>query len=380
MTTVNLVYQATVVGLDPFQLVLVGTVLELSAFLFEVPTGVIADTYSRKLSVIIGVFLVGLGFMVGALFPTFLIILLSQVIWGIGYTFISGAREAWVADEIGEKNAGKAFLKGQQFEFFGAIIGIVFAVTLAIISIRLPIFIGGLLYSLQAIFLYLFMKEDHFHRSKGEGNGAAFNLFGTLREGLSHVRAHRILPLILVIGFFVGMYSEGFDRLWTPFMLNTFELPTFFNLPPIVWFGVMNGVALFISTFGLQFLMKHFERNNGKSVVSYLFFVNVGVIISTIIFALSGNFYLALAFYFSVRFFNSIHEPLYSTWLNQHLDSKIRATVFSLSAQANSFGQIIGGPFIGLLAVYFSISVSFIVGALLLLPLILLYMYSERRI
>jgi hypothetical protein len=89
-----------------------------------VPTGIVADLYSRKLSVIIGVVLVGAGFMFEGLNPTFAGVLIAQVIWGIGYTFISGAREAWVADEVGEIDAGTAFIKGQQAELAGRFIGI----------------------------------------------------------------------------------------------------------------------------------------------------------------------------------------------------------------------------------------------------------------
>ena len=54
MTTVSMVFMVTVAGLDPLQMVLVGTVLELSTFLFEIPTGVVADVYSRRASIIIG--------------------------------------------------------------------------------------------------------------------------------------------------------------------------------------------------------------------------------------------------------------------------------------------------------------------------------------
>jgi len=61
-------YEATVAGLTPVQLVLVGTTLEVSAFLFEVPTGVVADAYSRRLSIIIGYFLMGAGFLVEGFF------------------------------------------------------------------------------------------------------------------------------------------------------------------------------------------------------------------------------------------------------------------------------------------------------------------------
>jgi DHA3 family tetracycline resistance protein-like MFS transporter len=82
--------------LDALQLVLVGTTLELSAFLFEVPTGVLADTVSRRLSVIIGTALIGVGLLVWGAWPLFATILVGQVLWGIGATFTSGATQAWI--------------------------------------------------------------------------------------------------------------------------------------------------------------------------------------------------------------------------------------------------------------------------------------------
>ena len=107
-------YEATVAGLTPVQLVLVGTTLEISAFVFEIPTGVVADAYSRRLSIIIGYLLMGVGFLVEGLFPAFLPILLAQVIWGLGYTFTSGATQAWISDEIGEEHANKLLLRANQ--------------------------------------------------------------------------------------------------------------------------------------------------------------------------------------------------------------------------------------------------------------------------
>jgi MFS transporter, DHA3 family, tetracycline resistance protein len=93
-------YEATVAGLTPVQLVLVGTTVEVSIFLFEVPTGIVADAYSRRISIIIGYFLMGFGFLVEGLFPAFLPIVLAQILWGLGYTFTSGATQAWISDEI----------------------------------------------------------------------------------------------------------------------------------------------------------------------------------------------------------------------------------------------------------------------------------------
>ena len=100
------------VKLDPLQLVLIGTVLELSVFLFEIPTGVVSDLKSRKLSIIIGYILIGIGFLIEGLFPYFITVLVAQIAWGIGYTFTSGSQQAWIADEIGEERASLAFIKG----------------------------------------------------------------------------------------------------------------------------------------------------------------------------------------------------------------------------------------------------------------------------
>ena len=101
-TVLSLVYHLEVVGLNAFELVLVGTVLEISCFLLEIPTGVVADLYSRRRSVLIGVFLYGIGFVIEGALPWFATVLLAQVVWGCGDTFISGALEAWISSE--EKN------------------------------------------------------------------------------------------------------------------------------------------------------------------------------------------------------------------------------------------------------------------------------------
>src|SRR5262249_44398309 len=62
IVTVNLIYQAVVVGLTPLELVLVGSLLEGVCLVSEVPTGVVADLRSRRLSVAVGIVLIGAGF------------------------------------------------------------------------------------------------------------------------------------------------------------------------------------------------------------------------------------------------------------------------------------------------------------------------------
>src|SRR5262249_61778661 len=62
--TIYIVFYTVSGGLDPFQVVLMGTLFESTIFLFEIPTGVVADVYSRRLSIIIGYVMLGVGFLI----------------------------------------------------------------------------------------------------------------------------------------------------------------------------------------------------------------------------------------------------------------------------------------------------------------------------
>lgn len=170
--TVNLLYYVNVAKLNPLQLILVGTILELSVFLFEIPTGIIADTKSRKLSIVIGYILMGAGFILEGLFSLFLTIAMAQVLWGIGYTFASGATQAWIADEIGEERAGSAFVKGAQFGHVGELIAIPISIFIGSLSINLPIIFGGIFMIVFGLFLLIKMQESYFiKKSKKDLNG-----------------------------------------------------------------------------------------------------------------------------------------------------------------------------------------------------------------
>ena len=76
--TVFMVYLVVDLGFLPLQLVLTGTVLETVYFVCEVPTGVVADLVSRRLSVIVGYALLGVSLLATALSGSVAAILLLQ--------------------------------------------------------------------------------------------------------------------------------------------------------------------------------------------------------------------------------------------------------------------------------------------------------------
>jgi DHA3 family tetracycline resistance protein-like MFS transporter len=68
-----------------------------------------------------------------------------------------------------------------------------------------------------------------------------------------------------------------------------------------------------------------------------------------------------------------VKGPLYTTWVNQRLDPRIRATVNSMAGQVDALGQILGGPVLGLMAENVSVATAILAAALLLTPTLALF-------
>ena len=368
--TVNMVYFVTTAKLDPLQLVLVGTSLEVSIFVFEIPTGIVADTVSRRLSVILGVFLMGIGTFLSGLIPVFIPILIAQVIWGLGYTFTSGALDAWISDEVGEENAGAIFLHGAKVSQYGGLAAIPVSILLAQGSIATPILVSGVLFWFLGVYLIRFMPETGFAPAPRENRTTWQHMGQTLRTGASMLRVRPALVGILTIGLFIGLYSEGFDRLWNAHILEQFTLPNLFGLKMITWFGVMEAAPQLLTILAVSQVQKRADTSRTPSLVRALAGLSAALIVSLLVFALAGAFWLAAVSVIAIGVVRSLIWPLYTAWVNHRLDSNVRATVLSMSGQVDSIGQISSGPLLGIIARRYGIRTGLLGSVLLLLPVL----------
>ncbi|MBE1556547.1 MFS transporter [Sporosarcina limicola] len=373
--TVNLLYHVKIVMLEPLQLVLVGTVLELSVFLFEIPTGVVSDVKSRKLSIIIGYFLIGIGFLVEGLFPYFVTVLLAQIIWGIGYTFTSGSRQAWIADEIGEERASSAFIKGAKAGNLGQVIAIPLSILTGYFMINLPIIIGGVCMIGLAAYLVFFMKEENFKPLDKVGKISIWvNMKGNMGKIIFYSKASFIMRMLFLIALFVGFYSEGFDRLWMSHFLVVSNLSALTDEELVVVMGGIQFVVVLVSFTALHFMNRSSIYQNLRPIYVALFIGSVCIIIGLIGFALSTYVIALLVFYVMIQVTRQVMYPLEDIWLNKIIpDSSTRATFFSVKGQVDAIGQIGGGPVIGIIASNFAIKTAIIVSALLVAPVLFLY-------
>ncbi len=370
--SVNLVFQVERVGLSPLELVLVGTVLEGTYFLFEIPTGVVADVYSRRLSVIVGTALLGAGLFVVAV-PSFPVILLGNVVMGIGYTFISGALGAWIVDEIGEERAGQAFLRGSQVEQVGILIAIPAGVGLATLQLNLPIVIAGVLTTGLAVFMTATMTETGFTPAPREDRSSWEQMRLTFLDGARLTRRRPILLTIFGISFFLGMSSEGFDRLSPAHLLESFALPSAGGLQPVVWYGILTFMAALLRIALAEVIRRRIDTTSHSIVTRSLLAIDTLLVAATAAFALAGNFMVAAITFVVASVLRGVTSPLTSAWINQSIDPRVRATVISMSGQADAFGQIAGGPGIGAIGSAVSLRAALSAATVALVPSLLLY-------
>jgi DHA3 family tetracycline resistance protein-like MFS transporter len=361
-------YEIRVAGLSPLQLVLVGTTLELSVLLCEVPTGIVADVYSRRLSIIIGLVLIGLGFLLEGLVPLFATILLAQVLWGLGYTFTSGSTQAWLSDEIGEEPANRAFLRANKFSLGGSLAGMVFAILVGSRHINLPILASGGFFILLAGILALHMPEHGFHPAPMEQRNSYQQMLRTFRLGLQTVRQRPRLVTILGMGLFYGLYSEGFDRLWVKHLLGRFTLPVLFGSSDIAFFGLLRAASVLLSIAATALVEKRLNTSQPREIARLLVFITSGIAASILLFAWSPWLGLALGVYLLISALRNLVGPLMDAWVNQRIDSSVRATILSMTGQVDALGQIAGGPLVGLVANLLSLPVGMTISSLLLAP------------
>ena len=382
---VTAVYFVRVVHMSPLQLVLVGTVMEATVFVFEIPTGAFADTYGRRLSLVVSFIVQGLAVILVGAVASFWVIAVAWAIWGFGYTFQSGAYEAWITDEVGVERVGSVFLRGTRVCYAGELLGLIGSVGLALWSLRAAVIAGGLVTLACGVATALLMPETAFvrraaeHRQPEHRRAALRALAGTALDGARHIRDRSLLILLLAAALFAGMSSEAFDRLKEAHFIRDIGLPRVGSLDPVIWFGLFGACVLVVGLVASTVLIRRAERV-AMRLTKLLLPLTAVLVVAEVVFALSGSIALGLGALVVARLMRSLSGPLYLTWLNQGIaDSSVRATVLSMSGQADAIGQTAGGPVLGLAGNAFGIRVALLAGAAVLLPALGLYARAAGR-
>ncbi|MBB5874440.1 DHA3 family tetracycline resistance protein-like MFS transporter [Allocatelliglobosispora scoriae] len=375
--TLNLVYQSQVVGLGPLQLVLVGTLMEVVCFVAQVPTGVIADLYSRRLSIIVGYALMGAGLLLWGLLPSFTAILVANAVWAVGAVCVDGAEEAWAADEIGEERIGRAFVRGGQIGQVGTLLGIVAAVGLGSLDLALPIVVGAVVTLGLVGLLAAVMPERGWAPTPAPQRTTLHSMRAQVVLGGRTVRRSAMLLGLVAGTLFIGMGSEGFDRLSQPHFLADLSLPA--GLSPQVWFGVFAVVAAFGSIVVTGLLGRRIDTLAPRQVGVVLTVTQAVAAAGMIWFGLAGSFWPAVGAYLVVTLMRDATRPVLNLLMVAATTSRSRATVFSIQSQVDALGQIAGGPPAGYAGQRRSMGAGIATSGLFVVPAVVLFALVASR-
>lgn len=380
MVTASGLYHIEAVGCNAFQLVVLGTLLEASCFLFEVPTGIVADRFSRKRSLIIGLAVMGGGILLEGAFPLFLTVALAQVVWGLGATFLSGADLAWLTDETGGHDVDAILTRTAKIGTLAQLAALPLGLWLYIQAPGLPYFAAAGVLMASAGLLALVMPERGFRPSFPDEKGLA-RWTGPVFRGWRQIKGSRLLVGLMALTLLGGLFSEGFDRLWPVRFLDGTGLP---NLGP--WdaryvFLVIRGGALAVGWLvlhGVAVIQKRLGDDAGLWLVAGL---NLLLAAALLLFARAVGFGLALAAFWPAQALRQGREPVMDALFSRAVtDGSVRATVLSMKGQVDQIGQIVGGPLIGYVAFRWGVPWGLAVSGLWLLPLVLLALGLRRSV
>lgn len=331
------------VGLNPLQLILLGTAKEVTILLVEIPTGVVADIRSRRLSVILGFLICALAIIGAGLAPGFGLLVATQVLWAFGSTFRSGAEAAWFTDEIGSVEAVDMVLpRRARIEATGSIIGLIStAVLAAIAGLSVALVVVGTVLFGWGLVLIARMPETGFQRHETSGRARFRELLG---EGLAASRRPG-LRVLLIITVMAGFASEAVDRLSIA-RLDQIGLQEA-TLDP----ALLVGAAWVMQSIGAIAVLYIFgSRLAGQQLVTALTALHIVTGIGVAILARVDLLTVALAGIIAQGMMRNVARTVTIGWTNHFTNRSNRATVHSFAGQAGSLGEISGGITLGLVA------------------------------
>ncbi|HII15512.1 MAG TPA: MFS transporter [Nanoarchaeota archaeon] len=328
------------------QIAIIISGFSIGQFLFEVPTGAFADGLSRKVSVIIGFLMNAFAILLFPLFDSPYALFALWTFSGIGMSFISGAEEAWVVDNLHKAKKKELqqeyFIKAASIAAFGAI----FAPLLGALFVKShPIkwlwLIFGAGFLINAIILSVFAKELY----KPKRVSFLKSLKETFKNGAKGIKftfSHKVI-LLLVLGGAFAIFMEFASDGWQPLLVNL-SMPKY-------GLGIMFSVVAAVSMV-VPFLSRLLLRFKIKNVIAITILLNMILLFSLIFLSPPMFMVAAIIFVFNNGIWY-LNNPLLQSYLHKFIPTKIRATVISTKSMFNKLVIILGSLAAGVLMDYF---------------------------
>jgi len=327
-------------GLSLAQASLVDVMFFVAAAFGEVPTGIVADRFGRKTSLIAGSALLSVGILGWTFVPTLPLIMLSYFGMGIGFTFLSGAEDALFYESVQLANRSDDYtrLVGRAGAvMLGALaVGSAASGLLATINLVTPMLVCGLSL-LVMLGIVLTLKEP---QTEAQSSGTARRSFGSiLRQSLTLMRAR---PTLLYPMIYLALVP-----------IASFITETLFLQPQAQLLGVsLAGIGLLVMAAQLTDMLgsNWSDRLKARFGEGRLITVAPAIILASLIVLAMFQKVPVLIFIAVIGFFTSVIRPILLNRIQNEVSDEVRATIISMNSLMNTVIAAISQPTLGFVA------------------------------
>ncbi len=319
-------------GLNYTQILLLQSISAIAVFLFEIPTGAVADKLSRKGSLMMGSMCMAIGLIIYILFKSLYMFALAEIIFGLGITFTSGADSAILyesLDRIGKKTEYQK-MEGHagSLVFAGQGIGSIVSSILYKYSVFSPFWIS-VLFILFSVFLAFCFHEPEREKSS---HTYSRHVWKSLKFSLTTPRLLWLILYAILIGFALRISYW----MYQPYFVLTHI--------DILWYGLIFFFFNMVAAFSSKYIGARFYEKRPRHILLCL----AGLMCISFILPAIFKF----PFMIIVLALQQIVRGMYSTtsrfYINHQVEDQERATIISVVSLAGSLGFAILSPLVGL--------------------------------
>ncbi len=347
--------------------------------LFEVPTGVVADTWGRRASYLLGALTLLISTVVYILMwetgAPFWAWAAGSAFIGLGFTFFSGAVEAWLVDALNASgftdDLESVFARGQAVAGAAMLTGSVAGGFIAQHwNLGVPYVLRAIMLGFTFLAALVLMKDIGFEPKHGAG---------PIKEMKKIVRASidggwRNRPvrwLMLAAPFTAGVGIFAFYAM-QPYLLELYGDETAFGVAGIA------AAIVAAAQIGGGLLVPVIRRFFARRTHALLFFGATSTLAMVLV-GLTNSFYVAIAAIVIWALSFAAAGPMRQAYINGLIPSEQRATVLSFDSLMGSTGGVVFQPALGRAADVWSYSTSYVVGAAIQVVAIPFYLASRAE-
>ena len=359
-------------GLSIFEVFVANAAFTAAMALFEIPTGVVADTRGRRVSFLLSEATLAVGTLayvgVAAIHGGLLLFCLAGVILGLGYTFYSGAVEAWLVDALKatgyQQELDGVFAKASIVASVAMIVGTISGGVLGQINLSLPYLARAALVLMAFAVGYRTMHEIGFTPRTMRLQGIVGEMRKVGRAGITYGWRAPAVRLLVIESFVTWGFFSWAWYAWQPYFLELYGKNAIWLSGVIASLFALAGIA---GNALVGRLTKPGRRRTtillGASAVTTATMVATGVV---------RSFWVTVPIFLVGALAGGVLQPVRQTYLHRSIPTSDRATLVSFDSLMGSLGSVGGQTGLGFLSQERSIPVGFVVGGLttlLALPL-----------